>query len=285
MGKKTRLWVAGALGVLTVGLASVNVYALEESDILGTWYLNGMSMGGEQVIHPGALNMEMTIEFKEGGKMESIFSSYGEESKDTEWKIEDDKLFITNADETKECEYSDGTITVTDDGTKMILNREKEEYEPYVPGAVVENPKLEEFEGDWNCVLMDMFGMQMPVGAETTGFEMMISIADGKASLLMIEGDTETNVELAGEVEGNALVLKATSEKEEDPESYSMFSTDVMRFNLLDDGYLCLADDDDSEEAASEETVSEETAEDSETELDGDSYSIKAYFAKLVVTE
>ena len=59
-----------------------------------------------------------------------------------------------------------------------------------------------------------------------------------------------------------------------------MFSTDVMRFNLLDDGYLCLADDDDSEEAASEET-----AEDSETELDGDSYSIKAYFAKLVVTE
>ena len=36
MGMKTRLWVAGALGVLTVGLASVNVYALEESDILGT---------------------------------------------------------------------------------------------------------------------------------------------------------------------------------------------------------------------------------------------------------
>ena len=29
---------------------------------------------GPKVIHPGALNMEMTIEIKEGGKMESTFS-------------------------------------------------------------------------------------------------------------------------------------------------------------------------------------------------------------------
>ena len=45
------------------------------------------------------------------------------------WKIEDDKLLITNDGESKECEYADGKLTIDADGMTMIMSQEKEEYE------------------------------------------------------------------------------------------------------------------------------------------------------------
>ena len=42
-------------------------------------------------------------------------------------KIENDKILMTHNDQTGECEYKDGKITLTADGTTMILSQEKEE--------------------------------------------------------------------------------------------------------------------------------------------------------------
>ena len=109
------------------------------------------------------------------------------EADQSEWKIENDKLLMTYSDQTVECEYADGKITITADGTTMILSQEKEEYEPYVPGKPVENPTMEDFKGEWICTLMDAFGMQMPVNSELTGFEMMLSIQEDKSELIIIE--------------------------------------------------------------------------------------------------
>ena len=136
MNKKMRLWVAGTVGVLMTGLMSVNAYALEEKDVIGTWYVNELSMGGDILFHPGVMGMEVTVDIKEGGQMETITSYSGEEPEadQSEWKIENDKLLMTYSDQTVECEYADGKITITADGTTMILSQEKEEYEPYVPG-------------------------------------------------------------------------------------------------------------------------------------------------------
>ena len=185
MNKKMRLWVAGTVGVLMTGLMSVNAYALEEKDVIGTWYVNELSMGGDILFHPGVMGMEVTVDIKEGGQMETITSYSGEEPEadQSEWKIENDKLLMTYSDQTVECEYADGKITITADGTTMILSQEKEEYEPYVPGKPVENPTMEEFKGEWICTLMDAFGMQMPVNSELTGFEMMLSIQEDKSEL------------------------------------------------------------------------------------------------------
>ena len=185
MNKKMRLWVAGTVGVLMTGLMSVNAYALEEKDVIGTWYVNELSMGGDILFHPGVMGMEVTVDIKEGGQMETITSYSGEEPEadQSEWKIENDKLLMTYSDQTVECEYADGKITITADGTTMILSQEKEEYEPYVPGKPVENPTMEDFKGEWICTLMDAFGMQMPVNSELTGFEMMLSIQEDKSEL------------------------------------------------------------------------------------------------------
>ena len=45
---------------------------------------------------------------------------------------------------------------------------------------------------------MEAFGMQMPVNADFTGFEMSMSVEDGKAEIILIESGEETKVETSG---------------------------------------------------------------------------------------
>jgi hypothetical protein len=274
MSKKMKVWTAGVLGIMMAGLVCVNVYALDDKDVIGTWYANSLTMDGLSVFHPGAIMMEMTLEINEGGKGKVTTSS--EESEpdvnDFEWEIDGDNLVITSDDEVLEGVYSDGNLSIDLDGMTMTLGQEKEEYVPYEPGKAVEDTKIEDFDGEWNSTLMSAFGMQVPTG---TLFDMQLnlSISGGKATLVTIEDGTETTAELEGELDQNALVLKSTEEKTEDEEEdYSLFSTETMRLYLLDDGKLCFTTADSLDEAAD--------AEDSEESMD---WTIKVFFDKLEV--
>ena len=274
MSKKMKVWTAGVLGIMMAGLVCVNVYALDDKDVIGTWYANSLTMDGLSVFHPGAIMMEMTREINEGGKGKVTTSS--EESEpdvnDFEWEIDGDNLVITSDDEVLEGVYSDGNLSIDLDGMTMTLGQEKEEYVPYEPGKAVEDTKIEDFDGEWNSTLMSAFGMQVPTG---TLFDMQLnlSISGGKATLVTIEDGTETTAELEGELDQNALVLKSTEEKTEDEEEdYSLFSTETMRLYLLDDGKLCFTTADSLDEAAD--------AEDSEESMD---WTIKVFFDKLEV--
>ena len=274
MSKKMKVWTAGVLGIMMAGLVCVNVYALDDKDVIGTWYANSLTMDGLSVFHPGAIMMEMTLEINEGGKGKVTTSS--EESEpdvnDFEWEIDGDNLVITSDDEVLEGVYSDGNLYIDLDGMTMTLGQEKEEYVPYEPGKAVEDTKIEDFDGEWNSTLMSAFGMQVPTG---TLFDMQLnlSISGGKATLVTIEDGTETTAELEGELDQNALVLKSTEEKTEDEEEdYSLFSTETMRLYLLDDGKLCFTTADSLDEAAD--------AEDSEESMD---WTIKVFFDKLEV--
>ena len=274
MSKKMKVWTAGVLGIMMAGLVCVNVYALDDKDVIGTWYANSLTMDGLSVFHPGAIMMEMTLEINEGGKGKVTTSS--EESEpdvnDFEWEIDGDNLVITSDDEVLEGVYSDGNLSIDLDGMTMTLGQEKEEYVPYEPGKAVEDTKIEDFDGEWNSTLMSAFGMQVPTG---TLFDMQLnlSISGGKATLVTIEDGTETTAELEGELDQNALVLKSTEEKTEDEEEdYSLFSTETMRLYLLDDGKLCFTTADSLDVAAD--------AEDSEESMD---WTVKVFFDKLEV--
>ena len=274
MSKKMKVWTAGVLGIMMAGLVCVNVYALDDKDVIGTWYANSLTMDGLSVFHPGAIMMEMTLEINEGGKGKVTTSS--EESEpdvnDFEWEIDGDNLVITSDDEVLEGVYSDGNLSIDLDGMTMTLGQEKEEYVPYEPGKAVEDTKIEDFDGEWNSTLMSAFGMQVPTG---TLFDMQLnlSISGGKATLVTIEDGTKTTAELEGELDQNALVLKSTEEKTEDEEEdYSLFSTETMRLYLLDDGKLCFTTADSLDEAAD--------AEDSEESMD---WTVKVFFDKLEV--
>ncbi len=274
MSKKMKVWTAGVLGIMMAGLVCVNVYALDDKDVIGTWYANSLTMDGLSVFHPGAIMMEMTLEINEGGKGKVTTSSEDSEPdvNDFEWEIDGDNLVITSDDEVLEGVYSDGNLSIDLDGMTMTLGQEKEEYVPYEPGKAVEDTKIEDFDGEWNSTLMSAFGMQVPTG---TLFDMQLnlSISGGKATLVTIEDGTETTAELEGELDQNALVLKSTEEKTEDEEEdYSLFSTETMRLYLLDDGKLCFTTADSLDEAAD--------AEDSEESMD---WTIKVFFDKLEV--
>lgn len=274
MSKKMKVWTAGVLGIMMAGLVCVNVYALDDKDVIGTWYANSLTMDGLSVFHPGAIMMEMTLEINEGGKGKVTTSS--EESEpdvnDFEWEIDGDNLVITSDDEVLEGVYSDGNLSIDLDGMTMTLGQEKEEYVPYEPGKAVEDTKIEDFDGDWNSTLMSAFGMQVPTGT-LFDMQMNLSISGGKATLVTIEDGTETTAELEGELDQNALVLKSTEEKTEDEEEdYSLFSTETMRLYLLDDGKLCFTTADSLDEAAD--------TEDSEESMD---WTIKVFFDKLEV--
>ncbi|MEI3491264.1 MAG: hypothetical protein V8Q73_04655 [Blautia sp.] len=274
MSKKMKVWTAGVLGIMMAGLVCVNVYALDDKDVIGTWYANSLTMDGLSVFHPGAIMMEMTLEINEGGKGKVTTSS--EESEpdvnDFEWKIDGDNIVITSDDEVLEGVYSDGNLSIDLDGMTVTLGQEKEEYVPYEPGKAVEDTKIEDFDGDWNSTLMSAFGMQVPTGT-LFDMQMNLSISGGKATLVTIEDGTETTAELEGELDQNALVLKSTEEKTEDEEEdYSLFSTETMRLYLLDDGKLCFTTADSLDEAAD--------AEDSEESMD---WTVKVFFDKLEV--
>ena len=274
MSKKMKVWTAGVLGIMMAGLVCVNVYALDDKDVIGTWYANSLTMDGLSVFHPGAIMMEMTLEINEGGKGKVTTSS--EESEpdvnDFEWKIDGDNIVITSDDEVLEGVYSDGNLSIDLDGMTMTLGQEKEEYVPYEPGKAVEDTKIEDFDGEWNSTLMSAFGMQVPTGT-LFDMQMNLSISGGKATLVTIEDGTETTAELEGELDQNALVLKSTEEKTEDEEEdYSLFSTETMRLYLLDDGKLCFTTADSLDEAAE--------AEDSEESMD---WTVKVFFDKLEV--
>nr|WP_296157114.1 lipocalin family protein [uncultured Blautia sp.] len=282
MSKKIKVWTAGVLGVMMAGVVSVNVYALDDKDVVGTWYANSLTMDGLNVFHPGAIMMEMTMEFREDGKGEVTTAS--EESEpdvdEFEWKIDGDNIVITSDDEVLEGVYSDGSISVNLDGMTMTLGQEKEEYVPYEPGKVLEDTKLEDFDGEWNSSLMSAFGMQVPTGT-LFDIQLNISISGGKATLVTIENGTETTTELEGELDKNALVLKSTEEKteektEDDEEDYSIISTETMRLYLLDDGKLCFT----SADSLDDDANADADAEDSEESVD---WTIKVFFDKLKV--
>lgn len=277
MSKKMKVWAAGVLGVMMAGVVCVNVYALDDKDVVGTWYANSLTIDGLNVFHPEAIMMEMTMEIREDGKGEVTTTS--EESEpdvdEFEWKINGDNIVITSDDEVLEGVYSDGSISINLDGMTMTLGQEKEEYVPYEPGKVLEDTKLEDFDGEWNSSLMSAFGMQVPTGT-LFDIQLNLSISGGKATLVTIENGTETTAELEGELDKNVLVLKSTEENteektEDDEEDYSMFSTETMRLYLLDDGKLCFTTADSLDDA---------DAEDSEESVD---WTIKVFFDKLEV--
>ena len=118
-----------ALGIMMAGLVCTNVYALDNKDVVGTWYANSLSMDGMNEFHPNAIMMEMSMEINEDGKGKVTTSSESEEADvdDFEWKIDGDNIVITASDdEVMEGTYEDGKITISMDGMTVTLGQEKE---------------------------------------------------------------------------------------------------------------------------------------------------------------
>lgn len=286
MSKKMSKWMIGTCGILLAGALSVNVHALEDKDVVGTWYLNEITMG-EASFHPNAMGMDGILDLKDGG---TAVMDFGEEDADSgEWKIENDKLLITQNGESVEAEFSDGMISLDTGDMCMIFGMEKEEYTPYEPGKPVDKPEMKDFEGDWDGFLVNAFDMQLPMALAEMEFH--VSISDGKADAVIVESGQETKLSLAAELNGDTLTLKPASD-EEVPMGL-LVNMSIMDFQLLDDGKMCyISSSSSSDEADTNETSetdeadntedsdAQETTEDSEESGYGE---VRIYFEKLQV--
>lgn len=147
--------------VMMSGLLAVPVMAVSEDEVIGTWYLNAFEQEGISVqMDPAAFGEEMSIEFLEGGKATMVMS--GEEDPDGSWTLEGDTVLMTDStDTTVEMTYEDGNLRAEEDGVIMIFGTEQEKAEVFAPGAVAEAPALEDFDGEWEAAMVDMWGMQM----------------------------------------------------------------------------------------------------------------------------
>ena len=89
-------------------------------------------------------------------------------------------------------------------------------------------------------------------------------------------------------MEENALIFNAETQKEEetetDSENYHLFSTDTMRFYLLEDGKLCFttADSLPMEKETETEAPATEESEDGEDDFGGFDFTIKVYLDKVL---
>lgn len=288
MSEKMSRWMIGICGILLAGALSVNVYALEDKDVVGTWYLNEITMG-EASFHPNAMGMDGTLNLKDGG---TAVMDFGEEDPDSgEWKIENDKLLITQNGESVEAEFSDGIISLDTGDMCMIFGQEKEEYTPYEPGKPVDKPEMKDFEGDWDGSLLNAFDMQLPMVLAEMEFH--VSIADGKADAVIVEGGQETKLALTAELNGDTLTLKPASD-EEVPMGL-LVNMSIMDFQLLDDGKMCYTGSSsgsdeagtvenseiDRADTAENSDIQENTADSEESQYG----EVRIYFDKLQVTE
>lgn len=279
---KRKMGMVLGTALLATALA-VPVMALENEDVVGTWYLNIMEMEGTE-INPGSMGMEMTIEFAEDGTALVLMTD--EEDTPAEWVIEGDVLKLTDTanDTTMDFTLAEDNLTTDEDGTIMTFGREKVEAEVYEPGTVIAEPALTDFDGSWKATLVDVFGMQMPV--ELAECEVSLELKDGNGTLYYNDGLSEVNGEMEGTLDGDVLTLVNKTASEDAVNLY--FSTDTMTLRLHDDGMMSYSNMDFSgEEAAAEETAETEEAEEAaeettdaaeETEEEEDSFAV--YFEK-----
>lgn len=275
MIKKKMIGLAGA--VFMTGMIMTTVMAAEEADVIGTWYLNVMEMEGTEM-NPAAMGMEMSLEVSEDRT--ALVKMTDEEDMTGTWEIEDGVFMFTDETDTvMKFTFAEEKLTTEEDGIKMIFGKEKAEAEIFEPGTVVAEPSMEDFDGNWNVVTVDLFGMQMPVAMAE--FEMSLTIENGKATMHYNDGSSETDAELTGVLEGDTLTLTAPEAAEE--EMYTLFDLEVLNLRLHESGVLSYSDKDFSETETEEIPAPEAEAEDTEEPEEEVGYgdtSFAVYFEK-----
>lgn len=123
MSKKMKVWTAGVLGIMMAGLVCVNVYALDDKDVIGTWYANSLTMDGLSVFHPGAIMMEMTLEINEGGKATLVTIEDGTETTaELEGELDQNALVLKSTEEKTEDEEEDYSLFSTETMRLYLLD-------------------------------------------------------------------------------------------------------------------------------------------------------------------
>lgn len=244
---------AAIMAAALIAAAPVNtVWALEEKDVLGVWYLNFMN-DGTYDLPVSYLGLEMTVEFKEdgtaiveGGELKAAEEAVEEAAGETEeavegeaaeeeaepenWVIEGETIKISpDTEEEQIMELKDGNLVAQEEGALLIFGKEKDESK-FEPGEVVTDAETADFDGKWNAIMVEIEGMYVPMAM--TEEVMMVDIKDGKVVIDEGEGNAEEDgMETA--LEEGALTLELDGEE----------GISSVKMQLLESGMLYFSGD------------------------------------------
>ena len=183
------LTAAMVAAALSAGLA------LAAEDPAGTWYLSKMAEGSEEynasLLH--SLGMDGKLTLNEDGTAEmNISDSVGTGT----WETHDDGLLITIEGSESEAVYVDDCIVLNQSGTTLFFSQEEPEIEDLDVGDVVSDPKLSDFDGEWEATHINMMGTNFPI--DFLDMEILLSIKDGNVTFHQEEAGYESVEESEG---------------------------------------------------------------------------------------
>lgn len=208
----------------------------EGVDYTGTWVLTGAEAEGVQMGPDmlAMLGMDMTMVVNADGTM--VMSMMGYEEAGT-WVATENGMAITDAVETVEAIYQDGTLLLNQDGVTMMLTREGAA--PALTAAAAPTALAgvdpAAFEGQWLLTTANFMGVEM--SAETVGVYMALVLSQGQALFATNDENGEIVTDqmsyVVTEVEGVGTVCTIVDQDETTGETM-----EVLALNLLDDGRL-----------------------------------------------
>ncbi|MCL2867416.1 MAG: copper resistance protein NlpE [Clostridia bacterium] len=230
--KKTLVLLTALLALLVM-LAPHALAAPASADVIGTWYLNEMNMGGAP-LNPSDFGMEMTLILNEDNT--AVMQMTDEEDEVGTWEIADGQIVLAQDEgETIVFSFIDGNLVVEKEGMAMILGREKAEKEAFEIAPVRTDAALADFAGQWNLHIMEANGQMVPAAAAAAfGFDISLAI-DGNDVVMVMFGMEQA---MEGDVSEGVLVATIEDEGETVFISFYLHEDDILSCNLDEDTLL-----------------------------------------------
>ena len=212
--------------LLVVLLLCMALPTMAEEEVTGDWYLKTMKMG-DQEYEAASIGYVIQMTLNEDG---SVVMAMPEQEPETgTWVLDGDKITVTINDSPAEGIVSEGTITLSEEGTELIFTREA--VEAITMAEVKAAESAEEFYGDWTSLYVEMdgtiidisvIGMGVPqVKISETGLE-FFDEEDGTLTLILKMSKLDAPVFAEGKLTAKAAAdalnpdLNVTAELLED---------------------------------------------------------------------
>lgn len=161
------------VALLLALMLCLGVALAEDADIIGTWYLNEVASNGMS-FDPATLGLDVTMTFDEDEKATTVS---GEETTVSYWRKNGDEYFTPFNDGLLVFAPQDGNLVGEMDGVQMTFGRERAEVEVYDFGEAKTDAAMEDYNGFWDAVEVEMLGMQLPMA--DVGLTMQMMVQDG----------------------------------------------------------------------------------------------------------
>ena len=230
---KKALILITTLLALMVMLVPNAMAAPASADVIGTWYLNELNMGGTP-LNPSDFGMEMTLILNEDNTAVMHMTDEGDQI--GTWEIAEGQIVLTQDEgETIVLSLTDGNLVVDQEGMAMILGREKAESEDVEIAPVRTDAVLADFAGQWNLYIMEANGQMVPAAAAAAfGFDISLTI-DGNDVVMAMFGAEQA---MEGDVSEGVLIVTIEDEDETASVSFYLHEDGIISCNLDEDTLL-----------------------------------------------